>query len=1767
VTFTPTDTTDYSTVTGTVGLTVSKATPSISAWPAGSSLTYGQTLTASTLSGGASTPAGSFAWTTPGMVPVAGTQSYSVTFTPTDTTDYNTMTGTASVTINKATSIVSAWPAASGIASGQTLASSALSGGASTPAGSFAWTTPGTVPGMGTQSYSVTFTPTDTTDYTTLAGMVSVSVDKTTPTISSWPTASGLTYGPTLGSSALTGGSASVSGTFAWTTPGMVPVAGILSYSVTFTPTDTTDYSTVTGTVGLTVSKATPSISAWPAGSSLTYGQTLAASTLSGGASTPAGSFTWTTPGTVPSTGTATYSVTFTPTDTTDYNTLTGTGSVTINKATSIVSAWPAASSIASGQTLASSTLSGGASTPAGSFTWTTPGTVPGVGTQSYSVTFTPTDTTDYTTLAGMVSVTVNKATPSISAWPVASGLTYGQTLAASTLTGGASTAAGSFAWTTPGTAPNAGTTSYSVTFTPTDTTDYSTVTGSASVAIGPATLTVTASSVNVTVGSPVPTITPVYSGFENGDTPAVVTTAPTCSTTYTPTSAVGSTLPTNCSLGVVNSNYVFNYVSGTVNVVAMSITTSPTLPTGYVNSPYPAITLAVSGGVAPYSWAVSSGNPPAGLGLNTSTGVISGTPSGPAGTTSFAISVADSAQNTARLPFSITIAAGITITTASTLTPGVQGTAYPGETLAATGGAGAYSWTWAAGAGSSIPSGMTLNKSTGAINGTPGVSGTFSIVVTAIDAASNTAATTFSLTVYPPFSITTAALPGGTVNATYTSTQLAATGGSGNYTWSWTAAAGSSLPAGMTFSPGGVLAGTPTTHGSYSVVIKVKDLTLNVTSSTTFPIAIAYAPLSFTTSVLPTGTVNTAYTSTQFAAAGGSGSYSWSWAAASGSSLPGGMSFSPSGMLSGTPGAVGSYLVQVTVTDATASTSLTATFTVDIDSTGFSITTANPLPIDYVGSAYSKTLAASGGSGTGRTWKVSSGSLPAGLSLTGAEIIGTPTVIGSYSFTIEVTDSAANHAWATFSLSVAPVLTIMTTSPLPSGTVGVAYSELLSASGGSGNYSWSVSSGSLPAGLSLDSSSGSISGTPTTAGSYPLSLMVTDTSVSDKSASAPFSFTIAVAPVSVSGQISLVNNCAGAASVPLIAVTLTSNTDASALPVTVTTDSNGNYSFTNVPADSYTITPAVDPPASGTVPSSVFYPVSQTATVSSSSLTGENFSVALGYSVSGNAAYSGAQSGQIYLLLSAPNCGSGGALGTSIANSGNGGSFTINGVAPGTYTLEAWMDNQGNGIPNVINPTGSSSSLPVVNDLVNNAAVTLGDPTLPAVSSATPGPILNLVSPTDQGVVINFSPVTSVNVEAVTSYQVQWSTSPSFTGVTDIYSFAANGNRGQWILNNGLTGFSGTLSNGNTYYFRACGVLAGNSTAWSAASGPITVGAPSSGSNVQGTVSLPTNNTSNGNPITSYGPLYVGFYDQGTGAVYADRIASPSSPQPYSVNLPDGANYIFFAILDQNNDGLIDTGDISYLNGGYTSPLAISGDTTLSQYDLAATSSTAAATTQMTQSTDIHGNSTTSYGLNLQLLGGIKLPVTVELSGPSYAYLIAPVDFSACTSCGNPQFDYQPSIASGVPTVNDNFPLQVTYSDGTTDAAVYAQVSGVGATATDPDNGVETTVAASGLQLSGSATMPDFSWIDPNNAGNYIYSFTLSDSNGNILWQIPSSNSHLNGFDSSISLINWGIDPTGNADNTPTVSSLTSGAVYTWSIAVVDSNGNSSRTQVSFKP
>jgi hypothetical protein len=144
-------------------------------------------------------------------------------------------------------------------------------------------------------------------------------------------------------------------------------------------------------------------------------------------------------------------------------------------------------------------------------------------------------------------------------------------------------------------------------------------------------------------------------------------------------------------------------------------------------------------------------------------------------------------------------------------------------------------------------------------------------------------------------------------------------------------------------------------------------------------------------------------------------------------------------------------------------------------------ITTSPQLSQATINTAYTASLTATGGTAP-YTWKVSSGALPSGLSLSAAGVIsGTPTVSGSSSFTAQVVDGGSPSQNATISLQLqisgGPLR--ITTTALPGGQEGMPYSFQLSATGGVPPYVWSIDPNSpLPGGLTL-SSSGLISGTP----------------------------------------------------------------------------------------------------------------------------------------------------------------------------------------------------------------------------------------------------------------------------------------------------------------------------------------------------------------------------------------------------------------------------------------------------------------------------------------------------------------------------------------------------------------------------------------------------------------------------------------------------------------------------------------------------------------
>jgi hypothetical protein len=163
------------------------------------------------------------------------------------------------------------------------------------------------------------------------------------------------------------------------------------------------------------------------------------------------------------------------------------------------------------------------------------------------------------------------------------------------------------------------------------------------------------------------------------------------------------------------------------------------------------------------------------------------------------------------------------------------------------------------------------------------------------------------------------------------------------------------------------------------------------------------------------------------------------------------------------------------------------------IQVTPVSITTTSPLTGGQKGTGYGPvTFAASGGIGS-YSWNLETGSsLPSGLNLTTAGVLsGTPTVYGSFSFTIKVTSGPVSTT-KLFTLEILPpAVGITTGSPLSGGTVGVPYSQTFVATGGTGSYTWSITAGSPPAGLIL-SSGGVLSGTPTASGTANFTVKAT---------------------------------------------------------------------------------------------------------------------------------------------------------------------------------------------------------------------------------------------------------------------------------------------------------------------------------------------------------------------------------------------------------------------------------------------------------------------------------------------------------------------------------------------------------------------------------------------------------------------------------------------------------------------------------------------------
>ncbi|NLS01747.1 autotransporter outer membrane beta-barrel domain-containing protein, partial [Rhizobium sp. P38BS-XIX] len=315
-----------------------------------------------------------------------------------------------------------------------------------------------------------------------------------------------------------------------------------------------------------------------------------------------------------------------------------------------------------------------------------------------------------------------------------------------------------------------------------------------------------------------------------------------------------------------------------------------------------------------PYSYAVTAGALPQGLTLS-SGGLLSGTPTS-AGTFNFTVSATDSSTGAGPYSgshaYSIAVTANPPIAGSATLTVAANSSANP-VTLNLTGGtATTVAVSTAAGHGTATASGTSITYTP-----TPGYVGSDSFAYTAGNADGTSAPATVSVTVSAPtITLTPATLSSGAIATAYSQT-VTATGGTAPYSYAITSGA---LPAGLSLNPTtGLLAGTPTSGGSFNLTVTATDSSTGTgapfTASRAYTLTIGAPTVAITPATLPAATVATAYSQT-VTASGGTAPYTY---AVTSGALPAGLTLSPTGVLSGTPTADGTFNVTITATDSSA--------------------------------------------------------------------------------------------------------------------------------------------------------------------------------------------------------------------------------------------------------------------------------------------------------------------------------------------------------------------------------------------------------------------------------------------------------------------------------------------------------------------------------------------------------------------------------------------------------------------------------------------------------------------------------------------------------------------------------------------------------------------------------------------------------------------------------------------------------------------------------
>ncbi len=526
-------------------------------------------------------------------------------------------------------------------------------------------------------------------------------------------------------------------------------------------------------------------------------------------------------------------------------------------------------------------------------------------------------------------------------------------------------------------------------------------------------------------------------------------------------------------SVRVTDANGCIGDATRTLRVVCGTFAVLPSsIPAGTANQVYGPVTFTAPAGFGTLAFRTTSPLP-SGLSLS-ATGVFAGTPT-QTGTFPILVEAVDGNGCPSSVSVSLVIACGSLTLAPQTLPSGVGGQAYAPVALSAAGGTAPIAFT----ATTTLPQGLLLSPQ-GVLSGTPAFAGTFPIGVLATDANGCTGTQTYSLVVgCGTLSVSPGSVPAAVAGQAYAAVTFAAAGATGTVSFQ----TASPVPAGMTLSAQGVLAGTPTQTGTYPLQIAAVDAS-GCRGTVTVSLVVACQALTVLPATLPPATANVVYGPVSFTSPEGLGTVVFSTT----SILPAGVTLSAQGLLSGTPTQTGGFPIVVRATDGNACTG-TVTTTLAVSCPTITVSPSS-LPNGTSGQSYAPVSFVSVG-GVGAVTFAVTGGLPAGMSLSPQGVLsGTPAQTGTFALSVTATDG--NRCTGT----VAARLTILCGSvgilpaALPAGRVGDAYTAAFSASGGVAPYVFGATG--LPAGLVL-TAAGALSGTPTADGVFTVTVSATD--------------------------------------------------------------------------------------------------------------------------------------------------------------------------------------------------------------------------------------------------------------------------------------------------------------------------------------------------------------------------------------------------------------------------------------------------------------------------------------------------------------------------------------------------------------------------------------------------------------------------------------------------------------------------------------------------